>query len=97
MKSGRRRLPLGWWLILLAGLSAVPWRQTQGVRLEREISALRGEVAASEAERMEWVQRTSRLQGRGRIVAFARNRLGMHLPGDQEVLLLPLAPEVPAQ
>lgn len=88
----RRRLPLGWWIILLAGLSAVPWRQTQGVRLERELQEARGERAAAEVERLEWLQHVQRLQSRERIVHAAADRLGLVLPGDSEVLLLPLEP-----
>lgn len=95
-KRKRRTLPLGWWLILLVALALVPWRQTQGVRLERELRALREERAAAEAERLEWMQRAQRLKGRARIMDLARTRLGMHLPGDDEVLLLPLAPPSPA-
>ena len=95
-KRKRRTLPLGWWLILLGALALVPWRQTQGVRLERELRSLREERASAEAERLEWMQRAQRLKGRGRIMELARTRLGMHLPGDDEVLLLPLAPPTPA-
>jgi cell division protein FtsL len=83
-------------VILLVALAVVPWRQTRGVRLERELRVLREERAASEAERLEWMQRAQRLKGRGRIMELARTRLGMHLPGDDEVLLLPLAPSIPA-
>lgn len=88
----RRRLPLGWWIVLLAGLSAVPWRQTQGVRIERELQEARGERAAAEVERLEWVQRVQRLQARERIVHMAGDRLGLVLPADHEILILPLAP-----
>ncbi len=92
----RRALPFGWWAILLGALAMVPWRQTQGVRLERELRTLREERASAEAERLEWMQRAQRLQARGRIIELARTRLGMHPPGDNEVLLLPLASPAPA-
>jgi cell division protein FtsL len=95
-RGKRRTLPLGWWALLLVGLAMVPWRQTQGVRLERELRTHREDRASAEAERLEWMQRAQRLKARGRILELARTRLGMHLPGDDEVLLLPLAPPAPA-
>ena len=92
----RRMLPVGWWSLRLGALALVPWRQTQGVRLERELRALRDDRASAEAERLEWMQRAQRLKARGRIMEIARTRLGMRLPGDDQVLLLTLAPPAAA-
>ena len=79
--------------LVLAALSLVVWRQTQGVALQREVRALEGERAIAEAERLELETRIQSLQSRARIVRAARERLRMHLPADSEVVLVPLARE----
>jgi cell division protein FtsL len=80
-----------WLLVLLAALSAVTWRQTEGVARERALREVRSERAVVEAERMELERRIQSLTTRTRIVRVARDRLGMHLPSDGEIVLLPLA------
>ncbi len=92
--AGRGVLRLaGLLALLLAALSLVVWRQTQGVALQREIRALEGERAIAETERLELATRIQGLQSRARVVPAARDRLGMHLPADSEVVLVPLPPE----
>lgn len=80
-------------LLVLAALSLVVWRQTEGVALQREIRGLEGERAIAEAERLELETRIQALQSRARVIRVARQRLGMHLPADSEVVLVPLPPE----
>lgn len=95
MSRGRGRKVLraaGWVLLVLAALSVVTWRQARGVALEREIHALEGERALAEAERVELQRRIQRLQSRSRVVRDAA-RLMLHVPGDHEVVILPLAGE----
>jgi cell division protein FtsL len=78
-----------WIFPLIAALGFVVWRQSAGVALEQEIRGIRAEHAIAEAERLELVRRIQALSSRARIVRVARERLGMHLPSDAEILLLP--------
>lgn len=95
-----RRRP-GWGLLraagllalLLASLSTVVWRQSRGAALQREVRALEAERAVAESERLRLSTRIQGLQTRARIVQVARDRLGMHLPADSEVVLVPLPAE----
>ncbi len=80
-------------VVLLGGLAVVVGRQTTGVALQREIRELEGERAVSEAARLELETRIQSLQSRARVVRVARERLGMHLPADSEVVLVPLPRE----
>jgi cell division protein FtsL len=92
-RRGRRRGigRLILWLLLLGGsLAIVTWRQTEGVERERALRDVRSERAIMEAERMELERRIQALTTRTRIVRVARDRLGMHLPDDGEIVLLPL-------
>jgi cell division protein FtsL len=82
---------VGWLLLLLGSLSLVVWRQTRGVELERELRAMETERAVTEAERVELVRQIQALSSRARIVRIARDRLGMHLPEDREIIFLPVS------
>ena len=88
--------PLGWLLLLLASLSLVTWRQTRGFELEQEVRAVETSRAMKEAERVELTRRIEQLRSRSRIVRVARDRLGMHLPADDEIVILPVDDRVPA-
>jgi len=81
---------LGWLLLLLASLSLVTWRQTRGLALEREVRELEVARAMKETERVELTRRIEQLRSRSRIVRVARDRLGMHLPEDDEIVFLPV-------
>lgn len=90
--SGRRRrgaLSLaGWLLPLLAALALVISRQTQGIALEQQLREVREKQAIVEAERVETVRRIQGLSSRARVVRAARERLGMHLPADAEIIFV---------
>jgi cell division protein FtsL len=91
MKRRRRgflRL-FAWLLLLLGSLAVVAWRQTEGVAREKVLREMRSERAVVDAERMEMQRRIQALSARSRVVRVARERLGMHLPGDREVVILP--------
>ena len=77
-----------WGLVLLGSFAAVVWRQTRGVALERELRALQNEIGIAEARKLELVTRVHELSNRRRIVRVAGERLKMHLPEDQEIVLL---------
>lgn len=80
----------GWLLLLLGSLALVTWRQTRGLALQRELRALETRRAVTETERVELVRRVEQLRSRARVVRVARERLGMHLPQDSEIVFLPV-------
>lgn len=80
-------------VLLLGALAVVVGRQTRGVAIQREIRSLESERAIAETERLALQTRIQALQSRARVVRAARERLGMHLPADSEVILVPLARE----
>jgi cell division protein FtsL len=89
----------GFVAVLLAAFGAVVWRQTRAVERERELRGLRNELAVAEGEKVELANRIQALQSRARIVRVAKERLGLHLPTDEEIVLLPVpagAARVPA-
>jgi cell division protein FtsL len=79
--------------LVLASLALVVGRQTRGVALQREIRGLESDRAVAETERLALQTRIQSLQSRARVVRAARERLGMHLPADSEVVLVPLPRE----
>jgi cell division protein FtsL len=92
-RGGRAARPLrglGWLLILLGSFALVPWRQTRGVALEREVLEVQNRHAVVEAERIELLRRIHSLESRARVLRVARDRLGMHLPTGREIVFLPL-------
>jgi cell division protein FtsL len=98
MKRGRGRArrvarTAGWLMLLLGSLAVVTWRQTEGVAREQQLREVRAERAIREAERLELQRRIHALSTRSRVVRVARERLGMHLPRDHEIVWLPLPPE----
>ncbi len=82
----------GWLLLLLASLSFVTWRQTRGVEMEKSLRALEVERGVAEAERIASVRRIEELRSRSRILGVAKDRLGMRLPADREIVFIPLRP-----
>ncbi len=83
-------------LVMLGALASVVWRQTVGYERERQLSALRAELSQAEAERVEVTNRIQALQTRARITRVARERLGMHVARDEEIVMLPVPATTPA-
>jgi len=79
----------GWLVLLLAALSLVTWRQARGVEMERALRALEVDRGIAEAERVAAARRVDELRSRARVVRVARDRLGMHVPEDRELVFLP--------
>ncbi|MGH7475395.1 MAG: cell division protein FtsL [Longimicrobiales bacterium] len=75
---------------LLAALSGVVWRQSRALETLRSLDALRQERALVEAEKTELVRRIQLLESRARVVRAARQRLGLHVPSSDEIVILPL-------
>ncbi|MDB4949232.1 MAG: Cell division protein FtsL [Gemmatimonadetes bacterium] len=76
--------------VVLSAFSAVVWRQTRAAERQRELKKLEADVAVAEGEKAELLNRIQALQSRARITRVARERLGLHLPSDSEIVLLPL-------
>lgn len=76
-------------MLVLSSLVLVTWRQTRGLQLERALGEMEAERAIAEAERVDLTRRVEELRSRARIVRVARERLGMHLPADSEIVFLP--------
>ncbi|MBA4159479.1 MAG: cell division protein FtsL [Gemmatimonadetes bacterium] len=93
LRARRSAAVFGWVLLLLVALSVVTWRQTVGVARERALRETQSERTIAEAERMELERRIQALGSRSRIVRVARERLGMRLPTDGEIVILPVAVE----
>lgn len=93
---GGTRKAAGWLVLLLGSLFFVTWRQTRGVELEASLRALESRTAIAETEQVELVRRIEELRSRSRILRVARDRLGMRLPEDGEIVFLPATGEADA-
>ncbi|HEX5725335.1 MAG TPA: hypothetical protein VFX98_07700 [Longimicrobiaceae bacterium] len=93
-RARRRRAlaRLGWLLLVLGALASVVWRQGVGRERQLALAELRNELAVARAERLEAANRVQALRSRARIVRVARERLGMHVARDEEIVLLPAPP-----
>lgn len=93
-RRARRRpgvlMVAGWLILLLAALSLVTWRQTQGVAMEQALRQLEAQRAIAEADRVTTTRRVEELRSRARVLRVASQRLGMHIPGDREIVFLPV-------
>jgi cell division protein FtsL len=78
---------------VVGALWTVVARQTAGYERERQLGELRQSLAVAEAEHLDLTNRIQALQTRARITRVARERLGMHVAHDDEVVLLPLPAE----
>jgi cell division protein FtsL len=90
-RRARRRsalLRLAWAAGLVMAMGLVIWRQTVGADRMRELEKVREEIRVAEAERVELQTRMLTLGRRERVVGYARERLGMHVARDEEVVLL---------
>lgn len=79
----------GWLIVLLAAFSLVTWRQARGVEMERTLRRVETERALVEVERVATERRIEEMSSRSRVVRVARDRLGMRVPDDAEIIFLP--------
>ncbi len=93
---GALRAALGF-AVLLAALSFVVRRQSRALDVLRGLDGVRAERAMAESERAELQRRVQTLESRTRVVAAARERLGMHVPDGTEIVILPLTPRGSAE
>jgi type II secretory pathway pseudopilin PulG len=73
--------------LIVAGL--VVWRRTVGVAESREIAAMQKRVVELEAQRARLEGDIRDLSSRGRLAPLVERRLGMHVPNDTQVVILP--------
>ncbi|MFW6201669.1 MAG: hypothetical protein ACOC8B_03765 [Gemmatimonadota bacterium] len=89
-RGGRGVLRLAFvYAVLLASLTLVVRRQSRALDALRSLDELRRERAVMAAARAELVRDLERLESRGHVVEIARRELGMHIPGTDEIVLLP--------
>lgn len=88
--KGRHWVAL-WLVAVLAVLWAVIARQTASLNAARALSEARGERGTLEARRAELERRIRTAQSRAVLLPRAQ-RLGLRLPADTEIILLPAAP-----
>lgn len=80
-----------WLVVLLAALWAVIARQTAALNAARALTDLREERAALEGRRADLERRVRTSQSRSVLLPRAQ-RLGLRLPADTEIILLPVTP-----
>jgi hypothetical protein len=88
----RGRHWLAFWLVaLLAALWAVIARQTASLNAARALADLRAERAGLEGRRSE-LERRIRTAGSRAVLLPRAERLGLRLPADTEIILIPVPP-----
>ena len=88
MAKGRHWVA-AWLVAFLATTWVVYARQTAAIRAARELAELRARRANLEAHRADLERRIRAAQGRTVLVPRAQQHLGLHLPSDSEIILLP--------
>ncbi len=79
-----------WLLAFLAVASVVIARQTAAIRAAGELTRIRAQRADLEGHRADLERRIRAAQSRAVLVPWARQRLGLRLPADTEIILLPV-------
>ena len=91
--KGRHWLAI-WLVALLAALWAVIARQTASLNAARALTDLRAERAGLEGKRDELERRIRTASSRAVLLPRAQ-KLGLRLPADTEIILVPTAPASP--
>jgi hypothetical protein len=88
---------IAFWLVaLLAALWAVIARQTSALNSARALTDLRAERASLEGRRDDLDRRVRTGQSRAVLLPRAR-KLGLRLPADTEIILIPALPPQPRE
>lgn len=72
--------------------AGVIWRRTAGVEQARELRSLQERRAQLEAQRSQLEGDIRRISSRSSLLPIVERRLGMHVPNDTQVVILPRAP-----
>lgn len=78
-----------WAMLLLAGMFVAVHRGASGREVAERIGELRDREAAAEVRENELRREMEQLRSRARIIRAAE-RLGLHLPGEEELVILEL-------
>lgn len=78
-------------VVLVASLGAVVWRQSRALDASEALAVAELERDAVEAEIAALVERIQQLESRGRVLREAKDRLGMRVPGAEEIVILPVS------
>jgi hypothetical protein len=83
-----------WIAVWLLAFLAVTWlvyaRQTAAIRDARALAELRARHANLEGHRADLERRIRAAEGRAVLVPRAQQKLGLRLPADTEIILLPV-------
>lgn len=74
---------------LLTALATVTWRQSRALEVLAELDEVHWRSAGARAEVVELERRIRSLESRARVVALARDSLGMRMPEAAELVILP--------
>lgn len=75
--------------------AGVIWRRAAGVEQARKLRSLQAQRAQLEARKAQLEGDIRRISSRSSLVPIVERRLGMHVPNDTQVVILPRAPRVP--
>ncbi len=75
-------------VVFVASLGLVTWRQSRAFEAHVQLDELRRQVSVADGERVELERTIQVLVSRTRIVPEAIDRLGMHLPDGSEQVIL---------
>jgi len=82
-----------WVTVWLVAFLAASWivyaRQAAAIGAARELAELRAQRANLEGHRADLGRRIRAAESRALLVPRAQTRLGLHLPSDSEIILLP--------
>lgn len=76
-------------VVLLGALALVPWRQSRALEVQTRLTRLKNQVSDAVSKRADLERRIQFLESRARVVPAARERLGMHTPVGDELVILP--------
>ncbi|HEX6535394.1 MAG TPA: cell division protein FtsL [Gemmatimonadaceae bacterium] len=93
-RRGRAWVALALLGFVLIGAGVI-WRRTAGVARARELQRLEQRRVQLEAERAQLESDIRDLSSRARLAPVAERRLGMHVPSDTQVIILPRATPAP--
>jgi hypothetical protein len=88
MLKGRHWVAV-WLVVFLAATWVVYARQTAAIRAARDLADLRARHANLDGHRADLERRVRTAESRAVLVPRAQTRLGMHLPSDSEIVLIP--------
>lgn len=88
MVKGRHWVAV-WLLAFLITTWVVYARQTAAIRAARELAELRARRADLDGRRAAFERRIRTAESRAVLVPRAQTRLGLHLPSDSEIVLIP--------